>query len=417
MDENVFFGLLLMYLRFVAVDSIKKISTDGKCIFFSPAFLEKLSESETDYVLCHQLMHILSGDIARPCELEGDNYHFACDIVINREMSQCGFPLERYTHLGSVKQELPGSIDTSGMSRMEIYDLIPFNLYSLPDNERSRFLIDNDDFWNHEESVPVDGEIILDLDSDDGLIDEEKNSKKDKKSSGGSSKESGADWHARAVLAAKAEKESECEKTAGISNLPQSVRELIKVEKPMINWRKILNDFLQEEICDYSFSPPDRRFDDFDFFLPDFNEKDFTVKKILFMIDTSGSMNIREISEAFAEIRGAAEQFNGKLAGSLGFFDDRVVPPIPFDGIKELEKIVPKGGGGTDFGIIFDYIFNNKWVKNLPDCLIIMTDGYADYPDESAAHSIPVLWLINNTYATPPWGQVARFVSEQSFYD
>ena len=49
-------------------------------------------------------------------------------------------------------------------------------------------------------------------------------------------------------------------------------RMLEKLKKPQTDWRTILNDFIQEEICDYSFSPPDRRFQDSPFFLPDFNE-------------------------------------------------------------------------------------------------------------------------------------------------
>ncbi len=36
----------------------------------------------------------------------------------------------------------------------------------------------------------------------------------------------------------------------------------------LLDWKKILNDFLQEETCDCSFSPPDRRFGDFVFFYP-----------------------------------------------------------------------------------------------------------------------------------------------------
>ena len=35
-----------------------------------------------------------------------------------------------------------------------------------------------------------------------------------------------------------------------------------------------MNDFIQEEVVDYSFTPPDRRFDDSPFFLPDFNGKE-----------------------------------------------------------------------------------------------------------------------------------------------
>jgi predicted metal-dependent peptidase len=68
-----FFGLLLMYLKFVAVPGMKKISTNGKCIYFSPDFLEKLYEKEMDYILCHQILHIVCGHIWRDVDLEGDD--------------------------------------------------------------------------------------------------------------------------------------------------------------------------------------------------------------------------------------------------------------------------------------------------------------------------------------------------------
>jgi len=40
--------------------------------------------------------------------------------------------------------------------------------------------------------------------------------------------------------------------------------------------------------------------------------------------------------------------------------------------------------------------------------IIIMTDGIAPFPEESAAIGIPVLWMINNDMITPPWGKIAR---------
>ena len=48
--------------------------------------------------------------------------------------------------------------------------------------------------------------------------------------------------------------------------------------------RMILNDFIQEEIVDYSFTPPDRRFDESPFFLPDFNDKDDLVEDISLVV-------------------------------------------------------------------------------------------------------------------------------------
>jgi hypothetical protein len=44
----------------------------------------------------------------------------------------------------------------------------------------------------------------------------------------------------------------------------------------------------------------------------------------------------------------------------------------------------------------------------LPSCIIILTDGYAPFPEESVCMGIPVLWLLNNENAEPAWGSVAR---------
>ena len=194
--------------------------------------------------------------------------------------------------------------------------------------------------------------------------------------------------------------------------LPKCVDRLLKeLRKPQTDWRTILNDFIQEEITDYSFTPPDRRFDDSPFFLPDYNEKEDTVKDILFMIDTSGSMSDEEITAAYSEIKGAIDQFNGKLKGWLGFFDAKVVEPQPFTNEEEFRIIRPKGGGGTRFDIIFDYV--TEHMETPPASIIIMTDGYADFPDEKEAMNIPVLWLLVTDDVNPPWGKVARIKVEE----
>ena len=197
--------------------------------------------------------------------------------------------------------------------------------------------------------------------------------------------------------------------------VPAGVERIIdELKNPILDWRTILNDFVQEDICDYSFSPPDKRMEDSPFFLPDFNEKDESAKNLLFMIDTSASMSKEEITDCYSEIYGAIQQFNGKLTGKLGFFDAMVVEPVPFEDEDEFKIIRPKGGGGTSFHIIFDYV-KKKMMDEPPVSIIILTDGYAPYPDESAAMDIPVLWIINNKEAqAPSWGKVARMIEEEN---
>lgn len=199
---------------------------------------------------------------------------------------------------------------------------------------------------------------------------------------------------------------------AGRGTIPLAAERIIEeIKKPILDWRTILNDFVQEEICDYSFTPPDKRMEDSPFFLPDFNEKDEKAKDILFMIDTSGSMSDNQITQCYSEIYGAIGQFNGRLQGKLGFFDATVVEPVSFEDEEEFKIIRPKGGGGTSFHIILEYV--EKCMQDeLPVSIVILTDGDAPWPDEKDALGIPVLWVINNKEATPPWGKVARLLNE-----
>lgn len=200
----------------------------------------------------------------------------------------------------------------------------------------------------------------------------------------------------------------EVAKGRGCGYIPGGVNRYIdELKNPKLDWRTILDEFIQEEVVDYSFSPPDRRFGDSPFFLPDYNDKDTILKNILFMIDTSGSMSKNDITEAYSEIYGAIEQYNGKVEGLLGFFDAGVTEPKPFTEVGELLEIIPRGGGGTDFEEIFNYISKEMGDIELAS-IIILTDGYCSFPDEEKAMEIPVLWVINNSDVNPPWGKVAR---------
>ena len=69
-----------------------------------------------------------------------------------------------------------------------------------------------------------------------------------------------------------------------------------------LDWRSLLSSFIQEEVCDYSFVPPDRRIQEFDVYLPDYNVLKETPKQVLFMVDTSGSVSDDALAIVYAEI-------------------------------------------------------------------------------------------------------------------
>lgn len=391
MESHPFFAKLLMYLRFVAVSDIKKISANAYGIYFSADFLDKLYQDETDYILCHQIMHIIMGHTWNPTDWAGDDYHMACDIIVNAMLYDMGFQKDSYPHLGTLQKQVPGSegLPLDEMSPDEVCEFFGYSLYAFDKKTRANFFPDDNMWWKRSEDFSLDGTVILDIPKIEG------NAKRDEEASSGgegngifassvsisNGEETKASlqsmWQERTAMALSLLEESE---KNNFSNFPAFLKRLATVEKESIlDWRKLLNDFLQEQISDYSFSPPDRRFADTDFFLPDFNEKDFAARDILFMVDTSGSVNDKELSAVYSEICGAIEQFNGKLNGKLGFFDVAVTDPIPFETVDDVLNIIPYGGGGTSFYAIFDYI-KNHYSNDMPGCVVIFTDGNGYYP-------------------------------------
>ena len=77
--------------------------------------------------------------------------------------------------------------------------------------------------------------------------------------------------------------------------------------------------------------------------------------------------------------------------------------PLDFSDLDDFVSIVPTGGGGTSFGKIFDYMRNNMQ-NELPKAIVILTDGYCEYPNENAAIGIPVMWVIIDNNDEAPWG-------------
>ena len=67
------------------------------------------------------------------------------------------------------------------------------------------------------------------------------------------------------------------------------------------------------------------------------------------------------------------------------------------------------------FWIDFEADFKPSILKQdkLPASIIILTDGYAPFPQEKLAGGIPVLWIINNENVKSPWGKVKRIKLEK----
>lgn len=410
--NNGFYGLLLMHMIYSIDENCETAATDGRRIIFGPRFLDELSDSELDFIMMHEILHAVLQHCLRQGDRDNEQFNIACDIVVNsnillsENMNLKSITLKKY---GESMHLAPDGKEGYEYTAEQIYGMLPPSLSNgKPKPALTGALGDNNDNNDDEQDGDAKGSA---LGRAKKIQAKNKNVKAiwDDHTRWGMEEE---DDTLRDVWTKRFEDACEVISIRDPSNqrglLPLFAERLFKeLKKPQTDWRIVLNDFVQQEIVDYSFTPPDRRFDESPFFLPDFNDKDDLVEDILFMIDTSASMSDDMITAAYSEVKGAIDQFDGKLKGWLGFFDAAIVEPKPFTNEEEFKIIKPAGGGGTDFQIIFEYVQKHMQGK-MPACIIILTDGFAPFPKEKLAGGIPVLWLLNNDEVDPPWGKIAR---------
>ena len=376
LSHHGFYGLLLMHMRYAVDETMETAATNGEQIIFAPAFLDSLSVEELDFVMMHELLHVVLQHCTREGKRDHERFNIACDIVVNSNIllenkgDVTRICLRKW---GESMHLAPDGKEGHLYTAEQVYEMLPPSP-PCEGGQQPSPLWDDHSKWPDGEDAPM----VRDL------------------------------WVKRFSDACEAIEVRE--KQTGRGLLPMFAKRLLgQLLAPQTDWRTILNEFVQPQIGDYSFFPPDRRFGESPFFLPDVNDwvDGEGVEKILFMVDTSASMTDKEIAAAFSEIKGAIDQFGGQLQGWLGFFDAAIIEPVAFETVDEMLAIKPAGGGGTDFGIIFSYV-RKHMQDDPPACIIILTDGYAPFPKEKEAMGIPVLWLIDNERIDPPWGKVAR---------
>jgi len=118
---------------------------------------------------------------------------------------------------------------------------------------------------------------------------------------------------------------------------------------------------------------------------------DFTTR-LLVAIDTSGSVTNESLSRYFSVI---ARFFKyGIQEIDVMMFDCALQgkPIMLNEAKKHKTEFHVKGGGGTDFQIVIDYVVKNPGY----DGLIIITDGYAPVPNVPPLIGTKLIWVIDN---------------------
>lgn len=367
-----FFGHLSMGLQ-LACAPCETACTDGERLIFDPEFAEKLTTGRgMEFVVLHEILHIVLGHCTRGGARDEKLFNLACDIVVNSTILQM-WGLNTFLVAGAEPIHLtPKGDEGRNYSAEEVYEMLP---KSSGGNVGSTFsaggngTLDRHDVWK-------------------GIRDTSRVQDT---------------WTMRIRNAVRA-----CQDMPGMSPVQRKLVEKLN-SLSRTDWRQLLHDFIQHDTYDYTFLPPDRRFSDRDFFLPAFNvnEDQGSARDLWVCVDTSGSVSDEELNEAMSEVRDAMRQVS--LTGAISYFDTDITEPRSFDTEDELEKIIPEGGGGTSFQVIFHYL-KEHLSMDLPKAILIFSDGYVcRWPKEEDALGVPVLWLISKGGNTDvPWGTVAE---------
>ena len=359
LEKHPFYGRILMHLPF-ALEECRTAYTNGKKIAFDPKFIKDMRDAELDFLILHEVLHCVLGHCTRGGGRLGILYNVACDIVVNSLLCETfGTPFSLNGR--EVMHKAPDGREGRKYTAEQVYDMLV-----------------------HGEGIGLDAISCIDEHNWD-----------EARADGAA----GAVWAERIKGAARA---------CGAGNLPLNIKRQVErvCSEPKIAWREVLCNFIKNDRADFDFSRPDRRFQDADFLMPAFMEDMYSgsVQNLWFAVDTSGSVSDRQLGEVMKEIRCAVSSVDG-LSGLISFFDAGISKPVPFECDEDVANAEVVGGGGTDFGCVFqsmDEFFHGE----MPRAVIIMTDGYAPFPDERVARGIPVLWIIVNTKVTPPWGEV-----------
>lgn len=144
---------------------------------------------------------------------------------------------------------------------------------------------------------------------------------------------------------------------------------------PLQILRKFATDVVSRGMTDYSWQKANRRFSSTGFTLPSIVGDNQPV--IAFVVDTSGSMDTDDLALCLGTIRKAM-----KGGARIKVFVGDVVVHETIDNVKNIDDVRRRlrGGGGTDMGGIMIDIAEN--VKPRPKGLIVITDGWTDWPQE-----------------------------------
>jgi predicted metal-dependent peptidase len=167
--------------------------------------------------------------------------------------------------------------------------------------------------------------------------------------------------------------------------------------QPKIDWKKVLRDFITETCAgrdESSWRKPNRRFMSYDVYMP--SMVGTTMTELVIGFDTSGSIFGGVEMDMFAsEIKQIIEDIKPTKVHVI-YWDTSVVGHQTFEeGQFAVQNLKPRGGGGTDGSVLFDYLRDKRIT---PQAIVQFTDGYVG---DWGKTDVPTLWAVSSDMVAP----------------
>ncbi|MBD3831238.1 MAG: hypothetical protein IE890_12240, partial [Arcobacter sp.] len=169
-----------------------------------------------------------------------------------------------------------------------------------------------------------------------------------------------------------------------------------KVEAKNIDWKfELYNAINRHMRNNYAFMPPNKKHLYRGFALPSLTSDTLS---LIVAIDTSGSIQ-EDILAAFVEEFKTIMQNFPAVNIELLIADAKIQGHYSFKNAQDIDFVL-KGGGGTDYRPVFDYIDANFPMSSM---LLYFTDGDGIFP--RIPPSYEVLWALSNRKDRIPFGR------------
>lgn len=369
--QSPFFATLALGMTYKQDDSIKTASCDGSMIRYNSQFIDSLGMDELVTLIAHEVAHPAFLHHLRQGAKNHQMWNQAGDYAINPLLADSKFKLPEGALID------PGF---TNMSAEDIYTVL---------QERQQQEGNKPQNQPGGQQQPGQGQPQPQTGNDPGQwgqVEKPANLTTENK------EEKEAQAKQKLVQAMNAAQQA--------GNLPGAIQKLVQeIITPRVNWREVLERFIAEVAKnDYTWSKPNPRYLASGLYLPALENME--VGKVVFAVDTSGSINKELLHIFVSELREAAQMFSFPV--TVLFCDTRLQgEPVELDPEDNSPLTVPRGGG-TDFRPPF--LYTNKNCNDVK-ALLYFTDGECNsFPAEP---EYPVLWAVyGNKKFKPPFGEV-----------